>query len=178
MAYTGIGVLALKKKWIKVLQPMAWWGGTIKHVDTKWYTSTNNYQKFELWTPNLIWAVSLAYAIDYINKIWWYKEIRSHEQELIKYTISKFRKYTNIQLLWTMDDAHRVGSFSFCIKDIPNFNIVWEHFANHNICVRCGWHCAHPLHHHTWIQWTCRMSLYIYNTIEDIDKFFEVLELL
>jgi cysteine desulfurase / selenocysteine lyase len=48
--------------------------------------------------------------------------------------------------------------------------------AENNICIRAGKHCAHPFLNILKIKQASRMSLYIYNTFEDIDKFFEVLD--
>jgi cysteine desulfurase/selenocysteine lyase len=55
-------------------------------------------------------------------------------------------------------------------------NDVADMMAEKNICIRSGLHCAHPFLHKINLNHTSRMSLYIYNTHEDIDKFFEVLD--
>lgn len=44
--------------------------------------------------------------------------------------------------------------------------------AQKNICIRCGGHCTHPFFQHIEKNGACRMSLYLYNTVDDIDKFF------
>jgi len=48
--------------------------------------------------------------------------------------------------------------------------------AEKNIAIRCGGHCAHPLVESFGRTGVCRMSLYIYNTKEDVDYFFKELE--
>jgi len=48
--------------------------------------------------------------------------------------------------------------------------------AEHNICLRAGQHCAEPFMDYLGLKSLARMSLYIYNSKEDIDKFFEVLD--
>ena len=40
--------------------------------------------------------------------------------------------------------------------------------AEEGICVRAGHHCTEPLHTHLGLPATLRMSLYLYNTKEDI----------
>jgi len=42
--------------------------------------------------------------------------------------------------------------------------------------VRAGQHCAEPLMDFVGQKHSCRMSIQVYNTKEDIDAFFEVLE--
>ncbi|HKL43673.1 MAG TPA: aminotransferase class V-fold PLP-dependent enzyme, partial [Candidatus Absconditabacterales bacterium] len=69
MAYTGIGVVYLKKDWIKNLNPMISGGGAIKDVDISGYSLPRNSSKFEAGTPNIIGAVSLLKSLEYIKSI-------------------------------------------------------------------------------------------------------------
>ena len=176
MAYTGIWWVYLKKDWIKELTPMISWGWAIQDLDVDFYQLPTTVSKFEAWTPNIIWAVSLLKALEYIESIWWMETIRNHEQGIVKYCLPKFEELAEkVQLIWpkTVD---RVAVFSFFIPQNSNFNNVWEIFAEQNIAIRCGWHCAYPIHKSLKIPWTCRMSAYIYNDFDDIDKFFETLK--
>lgn len=175
MAYTGIWWIYLKKDWIKELTPMISWGWAIQDLDVDFYQLPTTVSKFEAWTPNIIWAVSLLKALEYIESIWWMKTIRNHEQEIVNYCLPRFEQLAEkVQLIWPKT-TDRVAVFSFFIPQNSNFNNVWEIFAEKNIAIRCGWHCAYPIHKSLKIPWTCRMSAYIYNDIDDIDKFFEVL---
>lgn len=177
MAYTWIGVIYLKQDWVKKLMPMFGGWGTVKDVDQNSYEFFYSNDKFESWTPNIIWAVSLLEAINYINLIWWMEVVRKHEEELMKYVFDRLSKFDNkINLIWPKDIDYRVWVFSFNIPSNTNQNLIWESFAQKNICIRCGGHCAYPLHKFLNKSWTCRMSLYIYNDKEDIDQFFEVLD--
>lgn len=181
-AYTGIGTVYLKKNWIKKLDCIFSWWWAIKSVSETEFTFPNNIDKFEMWTPNIIWAVSLLKAFEYIRNIWWYEVIQKHEEELINYTLEKFNNLKNkidliwpVRQVWYWSSKNRIWVFSFVIKDWKNVNQIWEIFAKSNVAVRCGWHCAHPLHKKLWRTWTCRISLHIYNDKNDVDKFFEVL---
>jgi len=176
-AYSGIWVVYLKNKWIKQLQTPCWGWWTVKDVNKDKVDFLTNIEKFEAGTPNIIWACSLLKAFEYIEKIWWYTAMQKHENELIQYALNKFNKLKDsVELLWSYDINDRIWTFSFRIKNITNHNFIWETFAEHNICIRCGWHCAHLLHYKMGFWWTCRVSLYVYNSIDEIDKFFETLE--
>lgn len=176
MAYTWIGGVFLKKEWIKELTPLISWGGAIKDLDVDFYELPTTWSKFEAWTPNIIWAVSLLKSLEYIESIWWIQTIRKHEQEIVKYCLPKFTELSDkVKLIWPKTED-RVAVFSFFIPENKNFNNIWEIFSEQNIAIRCGWHCAYPIHKNLNIPWTCRMSAYIYNDIDDIDKFFEVLK--
>lgn len=181
MSYTGIWAVFLKKQWIKKLEPAFSWGGAIKDVTREWPSFPNTYEKFEPGTPDIIWAVSLLKAFEYIESIWGYKTMREHELQLVKYCIAKFKaleKTGKVKLLGSYSDQDRVWVFSFYLPEQMNFNLVGEYFAEHNICIRSGGHCAHPLHHQTNIRGTNRMSLYVYNSIEDLEIFFDKLSYL
>ncbi|MBO4204300.1 aminotransferase class V-fold PLP-dependent enzyme [bacterium] len=57
-----------------------------------------------------------------------------------------------------------------------SFNKVAEKFAEENICVRGGGHCAYPLHKFLNANGSVRISLSVYNDETDIHKFFEVVD--
>ena len=50
------------------------------------------------------------------------------------------------------------------------------YLSKKNICIRAGNHCAKMLKECLGVKNTCRVSLYFYNTKEDIDKLVEALK--
>ena len=67
------------------------------------------------------------------------------------------------------------GIVLFNIDDI--FSEDTSQFLNHyHICVRAGNHCAKMVKDEIKIKNTCRISLYLYNNKEEIDKFIEVMK--
>ena len=176
MAYTWIWAIYLKKERIKKLVPMIRGWGTIEDVDVTWHTLASNSDKFEAGTPNIVWAVSLLRAIEYIKSIGGMKKIREHEQKLVKLCLVWFAKLKDkIEILWPTT-ADRVAVFSFIITNNINFNNIGETFDAQNIAIRCGGHCAYPLHKRFQKAGTCRLSVYVYTDEADIDRFFTVLE--
>ncbi|MFA7298433.1 MAG: cysteine desulfurase [Candidatus Absconditabacterales bacterium] len=175
LAYTGIGAIYLKKEWIKKLTPMILGGGTIEDVSIEGHTLAGNSDKFEAGTPNIIGAVSLLKALEYIKSIGGMKTVREHEQKLVKLCLEGFTKFKEtIEILGPLT-TDRIAAFSFILSDNANFNNIGEIFAEQNIAIRCGGHCAYPLHKRFKKSGTCRMSAYIYNDEADITKFFDVL---
>jgi len=176
MAYTGIGVIYLKKEWIKKLVPIIRGWGTIEDVGVEWHTLVSNSEKFEAGTPNIIWAVSLLKALEYIKNNGGMKKIREHEQKLVKLCLDGFSKFKDkVEILWPLN-SDRVAVFSFLLPNNANFNNIGETFSDANIAIRCGGHCAYPLHKRFKKAGTCRMSAYVYNDENDIKAFFDVLE--
>ena len=191
MAYTWIGVVYLKREHIKNLTPMIVGGGTVEDVATNSYRLRSNAGKFEAGTPNIIWAISLLKAIEYIKSIGGIENIREHEQKLVKYFLQKYRDLTSnpdaslppmkkpdIEIVWPVSEKGRIAVFSFVMPGMKNFNMIGEKFAEANVCIRCGGHCAYPLHKFLGKEGTCRASFYRYNDESDVDRFFEVLQAL
>jgi len=176
LAYTGIGVLFLKNKWVKQLEPSFSGGGAIQKVTTDGFTYPSNLSKFEAGTPHIIGAVSLLRALEYIEGIGGFDAIQQHEQQLVEVVLRELSQLSHIKLLGSYNDQNRIATFSFYLPEQSNHNRIWEYFAEQDICIRTGWHCAHPLHLQQKISWTCRASLYIYNSIKDIKIFVQKLK--
>ena len=177
MAYTGLGMLYLKHDFIKWLDPLILWWWTVKDVSIEDFSLQNNADKREAWTPNIIGAVSLLKALETIEQLKWMEKIRNHEKILIKKLCEWFKKRKEkITLIWNLNPDNRIWTFSFIPNDNKNFNQLWDLFANKNIYIRTGWHCAYPLHKSLNVGWSARVSTYLYNTEKDIEKFFEALD--
>ena len=177
MAQTWLWMMYLKRELIKELNPLILWWWTVKDVSTDDFSLQNNADKREAWTPNVVWAVSLLKALETIEHLWWMEKIWEHEKSLVKFLCEWFGKRKDkVKLLWSLDQDSRIWTFSFIINGENNFNKVWDYFSQKNVCIRTWWHCAYPLHKSLGVWWSARISTYLYNTENDIKKFFEVLD--
>lgn len=175
MADSWIGVIWWKKELLEKYEPVFCWGWAINEVKENNYKSWALPFKFEPGTPNMTWAVSLLRALEYIENIWGYNKLEEVENDLINYALQKFNKHENIKLIWSKTLENRVWVFSFYIPWVHSIDIA-DQMAENNICIRAGQHCTEPFMDYLGIKSSARMSIYIYNTKNDIDKFFEVLE--
>lgn len=177
MAQTWLWMMYLKRELIKELDPLILWWWTVKDVSIDSFSLQNNADKREAWTPNIVWAISLLKALETIESIWWMEKVREHEKTLIEILCEWFEKRKDkIRVIWNYEPHNRIWTFSFVIKNEKNFNKIWEIFSKNNICIRTWWHCAYPLHKSLNIWWSARVSTYLYNTNQDIKKFFECLD--
>jgi len=175
MANTWIWVLWWKKDLLNKLNPSFSWWWAISSVKKDCFKLWALPDKFEPWTPNLSWAVSLLKALEYIENIWWYEKIIEIDRELVNYTLKKFDKFKEVKLIWPSTNKWKIWVFSFTVKGIHSIDVA-DYMAENNICIRAWQHCTEPFMSYLKIKNSCRMSLYIYNNKNDIDKFFEVLE--
>jgi len=102
-------------------------------------------------------------------------EINIQPLSLIGREDSGVRSKGSIKLIWSSLPRNRVWVFTFVVPWVHSFDIS-DYLADHNICIRAGQHCAEPFMDYVGQTHTCRMSLQVYNTKEDINRFFEVLQ--
>lgn len=177
MAETGIGMLYMTKALCKELTPAIGWGGSIEDVSTTGHSLRQSVEKFEPGTPNIIGAVSLLKAIEYMHSIGGYETMMKYEHELISHTLSHFERLGDkVTLIGPRTAEDRIGVFSFLVPTFPNHIQLGEKLAAAWFCVRTGAHCTHPFFQQIEEKGSCRMSLSIYNTKEEIGRFFSVLE--
>lgn len=108
-----------------------------------------------------------------------YMEIERIEKDLVHYTVAKWQGFKNqfpeVRLIGSEKEGGRIGVFSFA-TDAMHISDLADAFADRSICVRAGHHCAEPLMQSQGIMGSVRMSLFLYNTREDVDKFFDAFE--
>lgn len=169
---TGVGVLYGKYDLLNETRPINFGGGMNNIFES---TGEVEYKsiptRFEAGTPNIAGVIGFNRAIDYINSIG-YDAIERQEKELRKYLIDNLKKIDNVILYNENSDT---GIVLFNLKDIfPQDTSVY--LNTYHICVRAGNHCAKILKDELGIRNTCRISLYFYNTKEEIDVLIEALK--
>ena len=169
---TGVGVLYGKTKYLEKMVPIEFGGGMNQYFEVDGKVEYKSIPtKFEAGTPPIAEVIGLGAAIDYLQTIGMEK-IYNYEKELKKYLVSKLEKNPKVILYNKSTDS---GVLAFNLEGIfsQDTAIYLDHY---NICVRAGNHCAKILKDEINIKNTCRISLYFYNTKEEIDKLVEVLE--
>ena len=173
MGPTGIGVLYGKKELLLDMEPFLFGGDMIIEVsydDAKWNQLP---YKFEAGTPNIADAIATGVAADYLSNIGM-ENIWDHELELSKYALNKFSSYDKFTILGDNFSHLRGGVISF-IHDKIHPHDIGTFLDQKGIAIRTGHHCAMPLIRSYGTSAAARISFYIYNTIEEIDIFFEAL---
>lgn len=169
---TGVGVLYGKNEYLKNLVPLKYGGGMNESFDSdKSYILKNYPTNLEAGTPPIAEVIGLKEAINYVTSIG-VDNIHKHELELKKYLISRIENMDNI-IIYNKDTES--GIVTFNIKDV--FAQDTSIYLNtYGIAIRAGNHCAKILKDEIGIKNTCRISFYIYNTFEEIDKLVEALK--
>ena len=168
---TGVGIVYGKEELLNSMHPIIFGGGmnaSFQFDGTRIYNDIPTC--FEAGTPNIAGVIGLGEAIKYLNKIGMDK-INDYEQKLKKYTVAKLKKVKDIIIY---NENSQSGIITFNIKGIFAQDLAF-YLNKYNICVRAGNHCAKILNEDLGIKNTCRISLYFYNTKEEIDYLVKIL---
>jgi len=170
---TGVGILYVKKEILEELQPFISGGDMIKEVH-KYETIYNDLPyKFEAGTPNIADVIGFGAAMDYLNRLGMDK-VRDHEIELTKYAMDAMKDIRGMTLYGPLDAKNKGGVISFNLGDIHPHDLATI-LNDHGIAIRSGHHCAQVLMEKFDLSAMSRASFYIYNTIEEVDKFINAL---
>ncbi|MHC1610649.1 MAG: aminotransferase class V-fold PLP-dependent enzyme [Candidatus Methanospirareceae archaeon] len=168
---TGTGVL-----WVKnphELEPTFFGGGMIERVSRDDYTLAGGYEQFEAGTPDIAGGIGLGSAVDYLNGVGM-ERIRVHEESLAKILLEGLLGIEKVQVYGSTNPEERVGVVSFTINGLHPHEIALMLDEESDILVRSGHHCCMPLMHYLGLEdGTVRASLYLYNTVEEVNTFLE-----
>ena len=122
--------------------------------------------RFEAGTPNIVGAIGLGAAIDYLSAIGM-DNIWRHEQELTRYGLGVLTKIPGVTVLGAAA-KNRGAIFAMTIDGVHPHDIG-SILNDQKIAIRAGHHCAMVLHQKFGLAASARASAYIYNSTNDID---------
>lgn len=169
---TGVGILYGKKALLDKMEPLKYGGGMNQSFESdSSYTLKEAPIKLEAGTPPIASVIGLGEAIKFIESIG-VSKIHEHEYKLKQYLIQELEKLPNIVLY---NKNSKSGIVTFNIRGV--FSQDTSIYLNHyNIAIRAGNHCAKILKDDLNINNTCRISIYLYNTKEEMDQVIKVLK--
>ena len=163
---TGIGILYGKKEILDKMEPYQGGGDMIKSVTFEKTIYNDVPHIFEAGTPNIVGAIGLGKAVEFIEDIT-VEEIEKHELDLLNYATDKINKIEGVQIIGNSEEKASV--ISFVMEGIHPHDIGTI-MDNLGIAIRAGHHCTQPVMDFYEIPATARASFAIYNTKEDVDK--------
>lgn len=169
---TGVGVLYGKKELLEELEPINLGGGMNESFDNPDEVYLKKLPtRLEAGTPNIAGVIGFGAAIKYLQKIGMHN-IYEYEKTLRKYLIDKLITIKHIDIIDIESDGSVV---SFNVDGIFAQDVA-VYLDKYNICVRAGNHCAKILKDEVGVKNTVRISLYFYNTKEEIDHLVSLLQ--
>lgn len=162
---TGVGVLYGKFDLLNKLVPIEYGGGmNISFNSNGEYEIKELPYRLEAGTRNIAGVIGFGAAIDYLLSVG-LERIHEYEIELKKYLVERMSTVPNIKIYNKNTDS---GVLLFNIKGYFSQDVA-IYLNNYKVCIRAGNHCAKMLQEAICDTNTCRVSLYFYNTKEEID---------
>ena len=169
---TGVGVLYGKKEHLKNIKPIIFGGGMNESFTNDGIRIYHEIPYLlEAGTPNIAGVIGFGSVLEFLKKIG-IEKIHQYELELKEYALTKLKDIKDIIIY---NEKSKSGIITLNIKDVFSQDLA-IYLNKYNICVRAGNHCAKILKDELGIKNTCRVSLYFYNTKEDIDKLIQALQ--
>ena len=165
---TGAGVLWGRKELLTQMSPFLFGGEMISEVYLNRTIFAQIPHKFEAGTPHIAGVIGLGAAVDYLTQVGMDK-LRDYEKDLTAYVLLKLAELKDITIYGPKEIDRRAGVVTFNLKDVHPHDVAAV-LDEENICLRSGHHCAMPLHDRLRIGASVRVSFYLYNSKEDIDK--------
>ncbi len=162
---TGVGILYGKLDLLKKMIPTRFGGGMNENYNENEITLESVPYRLEAGTPNISGIIAFKEAIKYLDKIG-LDYIENKEKHLRKYLIEELEKISYIKIY------NKNSEGSIVLINIPGITSgdLGLYLNSKNICVRSGKHCVKMLQDETLFTDTVRISLYFYNSYEEIDS--------
>jgi cysteine desulfurase/selenocysteine lyase len=186
LAPMGIGALYGQRELLEEMAPFLYGGDMIADVTLERATWNRLPWKFEAGTANVCGGIALGGAtdlrtgqrlegaVDYLERIGM-AQVRAHERALTAYTLEGLQAMERVRVYGPLDPNKRSGVLAFDVEG-SDVHLVAHLLNDEGIAARAGGHCAYPLADRLGVEGTVRVSFYIYNSRDEVDRFLEVLE--
>ncbi|HML95650.1 MAG TPA: cysteine desulfurase [Thermodesulfobacteriota bacterium] len=173
LAPTGTGFLYGRGELLERMDPFLYGGDMIEKVTPERSTWNELPWKFEAGTPDIGGGVALGAAVDYLSGIGM-DAIAAHEEGLLRHALERLSAFDWVEL-YGPREGERVGVVSFNVKGVHPHDVAGM-LDEEGIAIRSGHHCAQPLMDRLGMEHAARMSFYLYNSGDEIDRAVDTLE--
>lgn len=168
-AATGTGILYGKKELLEAMPPYMGGGEMISTVSFSGTTYAPVPGKFEAGTQNINSTPTLKPAIDFVKSL--DNEIISYHEKVKEHMLDYILSDKRIRLFGVpRGTKDKISLFSFVVKGVHHEDLALI-LDKMGIAVRSGQMCAEPLMDRYSVSGMLRVSLSVYNTIEEVDYF-------
>jgi len=186
LAPMGIGALYGRRELLEEMSPFLYGGGMVADVSLEEAVWNALPWKFEGGTPDVCGAVALGGAtdrrtgrhlegaVDYLARLGM-EAVRAHERALTARALEGLRAIEGVRVYGPLDSGQRSGVVAFSVA-WSDAHLVAQLLNDEGIAVRSGEHCGFPLAERLAVEGTVRASFYVYNTMDEVERFIEALD--
>lgn len=193
--YAPFGSGAIVGRFLDIPQvnPIVWGGGMVEWVQDYYFKEEEMPKVFEGGTQNVMGVLAMEVAMSRLKMVG-FENIKGHERNLKNRLLEGMRSMSNVIIYGDeRDTADRLGVITFNIKGKTYMDVATYLAERYGIATRCGKFCAHPyvdrlirLKGSTFKDLIAyygeygmvRISLGLYNTVEEVDEFLNIIELM
>ncbi len=165
---TGVGILYGKKELLEAMPPYHGGGDMVVSVGPDSIVYQPPPLKFEAGTPMIAQVIGLGAALKYVYSIG-FDTIHRREQELMEMLLIELATIPGITLYGPPLDS-RGAIVSFTVDGMHPMDIGMM-LDTRGVAIRTGQHCSEPTMDRFGVTSMVRVSLGVYNTVDDITIF-------
>ncbi|MGQ7243565.1 SufS family cysteine desulfurase [Salinicola sp. V024] len=169
----GAGALYVKASILEAMPPWQGGGEMISRVSfdrgTEFAAIPN---RFEAGTPAVADVIAMGAALDWVNALG-IERLSAWEHWLLDHATQKLERIDGLRIIGTAPNKAGVISFVVDGAHSQDIGLLIDQLG---VAIRTGHHCAQPVLNHFGVEATCRASLAVYNTPEEVDAFVEALQ--
>ena len=167
------GVAWARRELLEAMPPYQTGSNMAHDVDLDSAVLEHDGQKFQAGTPNVSGPVGLAAACAYMNRLG-RDAVAAHEKAITTRALAVLAQVPGLKLIGPSSTANRLPVFCFTL---PNTDVpaIVKALDAEGVAIRGGDMAALPLLQRFGTQAAARVSCYLYNSVEEIDRLGEVL---
>ncbi len=170
---TGTGVLYARTPWLEKLTPYHWGGGMVAKVEEGELELKGVPHRFEAGTPNVEGVLGLGAALGFLRDVGM-ERVRAHGEELAKALLEGCASLPGVRVLGSSEPRH--ARIPLVALELPPDGLDAETIARtvadtSGVIVSAGQHCTHPLHTQVGSNATLRASAWLFNGLDDVERF-------
>jgi cysteine desulfurase/selenocysteine lyase len=170
---SGLGILYGRQELLAKLDPLISGGGGVSLTDFDRADYLPPPERFEAGLMNYSGVIGAGAAVGYLMKLGM-EEVEHHDRMLNHRATSKLKDVPALSLITPIDADHRGSILSFNIRGMASHDVAMVLDEIGEVMVRSGMHCVHPFFLARGMNGCVRASFYIYNTLEECDRFAEL----
>ncbi len=171
---TGIGVLLARRSVLECTEPLLVGGGMVDLATAEQPVWAALPSKLEAGSPNLVGAVAMAAAADYLSDAG-IDRVESHVAALTHSASEALAQLRGVSVLALDAPERDHGIVSFNLDGVHPHD-VGQIAGELGVAVRAGHHCCQPLMQALGVDATVRASFALYNDDTDVDALVSAVE--
>ena len=167
------GVAWARRELLETMPPYQTGSNMAHDVDLDSAVLEHDGQKFQAGTPNVSGPIGLAAACAYINRLG-RDAVAAHEKAITARALAVLAQVPGLTLIGPSSTANRLPVFCFTL---PNTDVpaIVKALDAEGVAIRGGDMAALPLLQRFGTRAAARVSCYLYNSVEEIDRLGEIL---